>query len=304
MSYLLTNSTALTALQNLTMTQNALSQTQTELSTGLSVNTAADNASYWSISQTMQSDNGALSSVSSALNVQGSMLSTFTSALNQSISVVNNIKNDLVEAQQPGANLNQIGSDILAQQNSLVSIASASTFNSQNWLTTTATSTSLVSSYTNSTGVNTISVSTGAITLISGGIGAGKGASSASGGILGTAGASSGITLLAMQVTKTGMATGANTGSLSTMLADVNTVITNMENAAAALGAASNSNTTQTTFVSSMQTNLTNGVASLVDANMNQVSTRLQALQTQQQLGVQSLSIANQSSQMILKLFQ
>jgi flagellin len=53
-----------------------------------------------------------------------------------------------------------------------------------------------------------------------------------------------------------------------------------------------------------MQTNLSNGVAALVDADMNQVSTRLQALQTQQQLGVQSLSIANQSSQMILKLFQ
>jgi flagellin len=77
-----------------------------------------------------------------------------------------------------------------------------------------------------------------------------------------------------------------------------------MNTAATTLGAATNEISTQQTFLSSMQTNLTNGVASLVDADMNQVSTRLQALQTQQQLGVQSLSIANQSSQMILKLFQ
>ena len=49
---------------------------------------------------------------------------------------------------------------------------------------------------------------------------------------------------------------------------------------------------------------LVNGVSALVDADMNQASTRLQALQTQQQLGIQSLSIANQSSQLILKLFQ
>ena len=49
---------------------------------------------------------------------------------------------------------------------------------------------------------------------------------------------------------------------------------------------------------------LDRGVSTLVDADMNEVSTRLQALQTQQQLGVQALSIANASTQSILKLFQ
>ena len=46
------------------------------------------------------------------------------------------------------------------------------------------------------------------------------------------------------------------------------------------------------------------GVGALVDADMNEESTRLQALQVQQQLGVQSLSIANQNSQQILSLFK
>jgi flagellin len=57
------------------------------------------------------------------------------------------------------------------------------------------------------------------------------------------------------------------------------------------------------TFNSSLSTNYTNGVSDLVDADMNEASTRLQALQTQQQLGIQSLSIANQNTQLILKLF-
>jgi flagellin len=46
------------------------------------------------------------------------------------------------------------------------------------------------------------------------------------------------------------------------------------------------------------------GVGQLVDADMNQESTRLSALQVQQQLGVQALSIANSSSQSILSLFR
>ena len=57
-------------------------------------------------------------------------------------------------------------------------------------------------------------------------------------------------------------------------------------------------------FISSLQTSIDDGVGNLVDADLNTASTRLQALQVQQQLGVQSLSIANQSTQMVLKLFQ
>ena len=62
--------------------------------------------------------------------------------------------------------------------------------------------------------------------------------------------------------------------------------------------------TTATTFNTALTTNYSNGVAGLVDADMNTASTRLQALQTQEQLGIQSLSIANQNAALILKLFQ
>ncbi|MGO4567353.1 flagellin, partial [Rhizobium sp. 2YAF20] len=60
----------------------------------------------------------------------------------------------------------------------------------------------------------------------------------------------------------------------------------------------------QTTFVSSLSDAISSGVGKLVDANMEQESSKLSALQTQQQLAVQSLSIANSSSQSILSLFR
>lgn len=311
MTYLLTNASALTALQNLTMTQNSLSTTQQQLSSGLAIGNASDNGSYWSIAQTMTSDNGALGAVSSALKTSSSMLSTFNSAVNQTISVVNNIKNDLASAQNPGANLTQIQNDITAQQNSLIGIASGSAFNGQNWLNGTVngstagfqSSVNLVGAYTNSGGVSYIAVTASAASMFTNGSAA-TSVASASGGILAATSAGFSSAILGGQAINVTGATGASVSTLVNMLASVNNVISNLETAATTIGSAQSQISTQQSFVSTMQTNLSEGVASLVDADMNQVSTRLQALQTQQQLGVQSLSIANQSSQMILKLFQ
>ncbi|RUX99504.1 flagellin, partial [Mesorhizobium sp. M2A.F.Ca.ET.040.01.1.1] len=77
-----------------------------------------------------------------------------------------------------------------------------------------------------------------------------------------------------------------------------------MTTAATKLGAAKSSIDLQKTFTSSLMDSIDRGVGQLVDADMNKESTRLQALQVQQQLGVQALSIANGSSQSILSLFR
>jgi flagellin len=311
MTYLLNNASALTALQSLTMTQSALAETQQQLSTGLSIANASDNASYWSIGQTMSSDNGALGAVSAALKTSGSMLATFNSAINQSISVVNVIKNDVVEAQGVGANLPQIQADITAQQNSLLQIASGAAFNGQNWLNGSVNGATagfqatenLVGAYTNSGGVGFIAVLASAVSLFANGTAA-TSVSGASGGILATTSAGYSSSILGSAAISVTGATGANISTLVNMLASVNNSIAQLETAASTIGSAQEQIATQQSFVSTLQTSLSNGVAALVDADMNQVSTRLQALQTQQQLGVQSLSIANQSSSMILKLFQ
>ena len=60
----------------------------------------------------------------------------------------------------------------------------------------------------------------------------------------------------------------------------------------------------QKTFTTSLMDSIERGVGQLVDADMNKESTRLQALQVQQQLGIQALSIANANSQSILSLFR
>ena len=69
------------------------------------------------------------------------------------------------------------------------------------------------------------------------------------------------------------------------------------------LGAAIKRIDLQSEFVGSLMDAIERGVGQLVDADMNEESTRLQALQVQQQLGIQALSIANTGSQNILSLF-
>ncbi len=88
------------------------------------------------------------------------------------------------------------------------------------------------------------------------------------------------------------------------MLADVNQALAAVQNYSALIGATQDQMTSANTFNTSLTTNYANGVAGLVDADMNTASTRLQALQTQEQLGIQSLSIANQNAALVLKLFQ
>src|SRR4051812_19665264 len=179
MSSILTNNSALSALQSLTMTQKPLQTTQNQISSGLKIATAADNAGYWSIATQMRSDNGALGAVADALNVSASMIDTFTSPVNQAIDVTNKIKNSLVAAQQPRSDLSKIKTDITAQQNELKSIVASANFNGDTWLQgdSTAASTTpgslsnsgvrkLVASYNNASGVSTISVTTTNTTLI------------------------------------------------------------------------------------------------------------------------------------------
>jgi len=98
-------------------------------------------------------------------------------------------------------------------------------------------------------------------------------------------------------------ATAVTASTASSTLTAVNTAIAAVTNYSALIGATQDRMTAANTFNSDLTTNYSNGVSGLVDADMNTASTRLQALQTQEQLGIQSLSIANQNAQLILKLF-
>ena len=300
MSSILTNASALTALQNLAATQKNLQTTQNQISTGLKVASSADNASYWSIATTMKSDNGALGAVKTSLGQSASMLNFANSAVTSAISVMNQIKNDLVTAKQPGADLAKIGTDIAQASAQLSSIVSSASYAQNNLLDGSKSSFDMVSSFdrdaTGGTKVGTIDLAASALKATASG-------SVAKSGILeggdGVAADATGTATDFTSLTAAGMASL----DLDATIANADKTLTNLQNYASTLGATQTRIGMQQTFISSMSDALTNGVSALVDADMNEASTRLQALQTQQQLGVQSLSIANQNTQMILKLF-
>lgn len=116
-------------------------------------------------------------------------------------------------------------------------------------------------------------------------------------GTPGTSAATGGLgALQTVDVTTDSGATGA--------LAAIDGLISQSIDAAAAFGSAQGRIETQSSFVSNLTDSLKSGIGAMVDADMEETSARLQALQVQQQLGVQALSIANQAPQSILSLFR
>ena len=87
-------------------------------------------------------------------------------------------------------------------------------------------------------------------------------------------------------------------------LTSIETMIQTVVDAQAALGTAEKRVDLQNDFMSTLIDSFKSGIGALVDADLEEASARLQALQVQQQLGIQSLSIANQSPQSILSLFR
>ncbi|WP_329610515.1 flagellin N-terminal helical domain-containing protein [Jiella pelagia] len=98
--------------------------------------------------------------------------------------------------------------------------------------------------------------------------------------------------------------TSASSDEVQAYIKVVDEALSQVTSAAASLGAVQNRIDLQQEFVSKLMDTIDQGVGTLVDADMTEESTRLKALQTQQQLGVQALSIANSSSQAIMQLFQ
>jgi flagellin len=290
-----TNVAAMTALKSLNMTNANLERTQSRISTGLKVGNAEDNAAYWSIATTMKSDKSALSTVKDALGLGAATVDVAATGANAAIEVAKEIKNKLVAARQPGVDRAKVQSEITQLQSS-----SAANYNATK---------SIVSSFTRSGGsvaVGTISVSLSSVKLLD--------ASAAADGILDTErDATTGAALSAaaagsFKVTTLDISaltdSAADLATLDGYIKGADAAVTSMTTAAATLGSAKQRINLQKDFVTALSDAIERGVGSLVDADMTEESTKLQALQVQQQLGVQALSIANQSSQSIISLFR
>jgi flagellin len=307
MTSIMTNQSAMTALQSLTNTNKSMSQTQNRISTGYRVSNAEDNAAYWSIATTMRSDRDALSTVKDALGLGAATLDVAYNGMKSAIDVTKEIKNKLVAARQPGIDREKVQSEITELQNQLRSVAASSVFSGENWLSVDSSdagynaSKTMIASFSRSGGdvsVGTISVNVDGSKLFD--------ANDQSGILDNEATTANGGTDFSVSTLNISAISDSDDDleDLEQMIGFVDEAINGMTTSASNLGAIKQRTKLQSEFVSTLMSAIDRGVGALVDANMNEESTRLQALQVQQQLGIQALSIANQNSQSVLSLFR
>jgi flagellin len=218
----------------------------------------------------MRGDVQGFKAISENLALSTSSISVARTGAETVTDLLNKIKEKVVQANGTGVDTAKIQSDVDQLLSQIDSVANAAEFNGTNFIKATPDSANLLASMDRSSG--TLAVQTIAVT--------------------------------GSDLTTTGLSVNALDVTSATALADVETAIGTSSAAAAQFGSVQNRLEIQSDFVTALGDALTVGVGSLVDANMQEEAARLSALQVQQQLGVQSLSIANQAPQSILTLFR
>jgi flagellin len=291
----LTNTGAMIALQNLEATNASLDNVQTQVSSGLAVSSAADNAATWVVSTTMNANIASLTQVGQNLGNADSILTTATSGATEIASLIAQIRTAVTSTQDPSTDVAATQAQVDQLVDQINAMVTSSSFNGVNLLNgSNATGISFLASTANNytvTGAASTTISTGA------------GADLTTSGT----GTNAAMTALYNLVDSAGTGTGLAAITGTTIDADlkiVDAANTAVENTAAQFGAVQSNIESQQTFVSNLVTTLQTGVGNMVDANMTAESAKLSALQVQQQLGTQALSIANQAPQILLKLFE
>lgn len=270
-----TNAAAAVALQNLARTNDNLSGVQNRISTGLKVQGAKDNAAIWAIAQQQRADTSALSAVRQSLD-RATSIADVALAAGESISdLLNQLKEKVVAAKDTSLKTQSrelLDADFKALLRAIGSAVENATFDGGNILD--GSLTNGLRFLANADATSFITLSSKDLTL--------------SGSIISLGLADSLLTI-----------TGATTA-----LNKLDDSITALNKALGDIGAQAKQIQAHTTFVSKLTDTLESGIGNLVDADLAKESARLQALQVQQQLGAQALSIANQAPQIILSLFQ
>ena len=271
-----TNAGAMAALQSLTATNNKMDITQSRINSGLSVGSTKDDSAKYTIAQTLRGDLGGLNSVTSSLNNAKSVTDTAIAGAEQISDILNQMKSKAYEAADAGLDEDSraaVGKDFDALLEQIGTIIKSSEFNNTNLLDSTFTGTTDVAALqsldtTSTLTVDNLKFDADVTDDITGGI-------ADADGTLGAA-----------------------------MVTTLDGIITLVNDKLSTLGAASRKINGQLSFTSKLSDVVTKGIGNLVDADLAKESANLQALQVQQQLGVQALSIANQAPQTILSLFR
>jgi flagellin len=272
MSSILTNTSSMVALQTLKGINKGMAKVQDEISTGLKVSTAKDNSSSWSIASTMNSDVASYRKLGESLTSASALVGVARTAAEQVGELVKEIQTKVVQAQNPDADVAKLTAQVTALAATITSIAGSAQYNGINLVNTGSTAETITVSVTRSAA-----------------------------GAVGSQTFSTGVADLAAVATAiTGIADISAAAALDT----VDTQLDAVNTAAATFGAAQARIEAQNSFLGKQADALKNGVGAMIDADMEEASARLAALQTQQQLGIQALTIANQAPQSILALFR
>jgi flagellin len=266
-----TNSGAMVALQNLNATNSDLQVTQQRINTGKKVGTAKDNGAIWAIAKTQSSTASSLNAVKDSLQRGQSTIDVALAAGDTVTDLLGKMKEKALAASDTSLNtasFNALKSDFNSLRDQITKAVSNAKFNG---VSIADGSTTKLAFLANADG-SQFTVSAKTISL----------------GGLGLSAASS----------------FTDAASAKTMIDQVSKALGTATNKLASLGTSSTGLDTHLTFVGKLQDSLDAGVGNLVDADLAKESAKLQSLQTKQQLGIQALSIANQSSSSILSLFR
>jgi flagellin len=269
-----TNIGAMVALQNLNSTNSQLQVARDRISTGLKVGSAKDDGATWAIAQSQRASVSSLDAVKDSLSRASSTIDVASSAGSSISDLLTQMKEKALAASDTSLDTTSrkaLQTDFNSLRDQITTTIKNSSFN----------------------GINLIDGSKSAITALANSDGTNK---------LTIAGEN--LSLSGSIVTVATNATFATATSASNLVSTLNTSINNVSAALAKLGTASKAVSTHQDFVGKLQDSITAGIGNLVDADLAKESANLQALQTKQQLGIQALSIANQSTSTVLSLFR
>jgi flagellin len=262
-----TNIAAMVALRNLNQTNETLAKTQDRVSTGLKVIGAKDDASSFAIAQGIRADIKAYAAVDQALANGKGIGDVAIAGATQISNLLTDMKKKAIEGMNSGNTPDQqaiLEADFEAMKAQFLTFVANASYNGKNLLESSATDATVIS--TISGGTLTISAQAAIGQLTFGDL--------------------------------------SSTSTAASALADVNAAITVVGTALGDLGSDVNALKFQQDFNKTVSDAVTEGLGSIVDADLAEESAKLQALQVKQQLGVQALSIANGSPQILLSLFR
>ena len=266
-----TNVGALVALQNLNATNRELATTQTRINTGLRIASAKDNGALWAIAQNQRATSQSLNAVKESLQRGQSSVEVAISAGETISDLLLQMKEKALASADAGLDTTSraaLADEFISLRQQITKAVINADFNGTNLIKQAGT---------------TIKA-------------------------LANADASSVITVVAQTLTLTALSINASTVGTktlaSTAITALNAAISEVSSKLSQLGTGAKALNSHFNFISKLQDTIDAGVGNLVDADLAKESARLQALQTKQQLGIQALSIANQSTGSILSLFR